>query len=359
MKKTLSTTILLFFTSFIFAQNFTFTNRFGGDSNELEGSDLLSYTGFNISDQAQLDYSGKYLEGRIRFDIFSPDEDGNLPNFRFRGYGKITPFSYLSLVAGNSFFSKFAIKGGELFALSGTPNYGKIIKNGIALYSEIPFDEKGKTKLKIGSAIESDSIFNTTTNDIILDFGFDFVKKGAFSIGASARNILAGEFIKCSLLGGINLGDFRINSGFIYNNTDTDLLPKKTRYSVSAGLEYKQKKLPFYAGFDFISGLNSEYLDNGDREVKSYSNGSAPFVMAGIFKYRITDAITAGFRTIYRDFWGTANNMNLEFYPNASWKFADELMEVSGGVRVNLTNTSGSLITNVSLPLMFTIKLEK
>ena len=99
-------------------------------------------------------------------------------------------------------------------------------------------------------------------------------------------------------------------------------------------------------------------MDNGDKEIKTYDNGSAPFVMAGKFDYKITDSVTAGLRALYRDFWGTSGNTELEFYPNASWTFAEEMMSVSGGIKLGVKNTSGTTATTFGVPLVFELKLK-
>lgn len=363
MKKLLLSVLCVLLLSSLFAQEIKITNSFGGDSDNLEGEDFLSFpneAGMLFSDRLQVSYKSKIFDGKVRFDIWntenSEDEDFYIsPNIKLKGFGKINIGNYISIIAGNSYFSNFDIKAGELFASDTIPNYGKIVKSGLSLYSEIPFDKKGKTKLKLGTGIDYDSIFDSF-EDLDLNFGADFIYKNLFYTGLSLRSIPHGEFGKYSIFAGGKFSDFKVNGGFIYNNTDDDILPNEAKYSASISGRYKNDDLGFSIAADIVSGLNSQYLSSKKEKTKNYKNNAIPFMAAADFGYDPTDNLSIGLNITYEQMLRLNDTSIITIYPNICYCFYDDKYEVSGGTRIELNKNTGNGITSVSLPVLFKVE---
>jgi len=341
---------LIFFTAVLLplsAQTLSISNTFGGNTETLEGQDLLIKNQFSLSDRLQTDFRSSYLDFRGRCDIYNINFDNTSPEFLFRGYIRAGS-PYISGVAGNSFFSKFAIKAAEIDALDTVPNYGKVIKNGLGIYSEIPFNKKNT--LKLGAAVESDCIFGE--DDFALDLGADYVLKNRFSAGVSLRDVTAGKFGKYSAFTGFNFGNFRFNTGYIYNNTDTDLLPAESKHSVQAAFSYANKKLKIKAGSTVISALTPEYLRGGKEKTETYENGAIPFMATASFTYSFKKPeIDLGLQLKYSDMLKNNNSRHIIIYPYADYVFCNKLLELNGGLKFDCTNSGGKNTVIFSLPV--------
>lgn len=350
----------------ISAQSFSVSNTFGGNTNTLEGTNLFTsssllapeeigpanFANFAMSDRLQADADTKYFEGRARFDLYNINFAGISPDFLFRGYAK-AGIPYISLVFGNSFFSKFEIKAAEISALDAVPNYGKVLKNGLGLYSEIPFSKKNK--LKLGTAVESDSLFGL--EEFALDFGFDYVIKNKFSIGSSLRDVTSGAYGKYSVFAGGNVGDFRINGGYIYNNTDLQILPAESKHSIQASVTYNLKSKGIKTGSVLVTGLTPEYLKGKKETTKRYANDAVPFMAALFFNYKFSEPdLELGLRIKYATMLHAANSTIVQIHPNLNYVFCNDMLELNGGLNFDVTNVAGKneLIFSLPVSLKFT-----
>lgn len=363
MKKVLFGIFCILFTATLSAQEIKITNSFGGDSDNMAGQDFLSFpynAGMLFSDRLQISCKSKFLEGKVRFDIWNTENSINeeaalSPSMQLKGFGKVNFGDYISLVAGNSYFSTFDIKAAELFANDTIPNYGKVIKSGLSLYSEIPFDKKGKTKLKLGTGIEYDTLLDSFET-IDLDFGADFIYKNKIYSGISLRSIPAGAFGKYSAFVGGKFNDLRINGGFIYNNTDEDILPNEAKYSASLSGRYKIDKLGLSIAADAVSGLNSQYLSSKKEKTKTYKNNAIPFMTSVNIESEPGENLTVGLNVAYRKMLRITDSSTTTIYPYVSYCFNDEKYEISSGTRLELDRNTGNGITKVSFPVLFKVE---
>lgn len=347
MKKILLVTAAVLLSAALTAQNFSISNTIGGNQDTLEGQDLLAGNQFALADRLQADVDTKYFEGRGRFDIFNVTFDGTKPELLFRGYAK-AGIPYISAVFGNSFFSKFQIKAAEVYALDTVPNYGKIIKNGAGLYSEIPFNKKNK--LKLGTAVEFDSIIGI--DSFAMDFGFDYIMKNRFSVGGSFRDVTSGQFGKYSVLAGTNFGDFRLNAGYIYNNTDIVMLPSEAKHSIHVDFEYSNKSLGIKAGSVIVSALTPEYLRGGKGKTDYYADDAIPFMAAFSFDYSFDGPkLDLGLKLNYSNMLRAYNSCHFIIYPNVNYKFCNKMLELNGGVKLDCNNVTTVNKVDFSLPV--------
>lgn len=361
MKKILTVFIFLSFSLSAFSQVFKISDTFGANENTLSGVNFFEGDYLTFADRIQSDLKTKYVSGRARLDFYNLNlldkkkwtGDEYKAQILFKGYLQ-AGIPYISLVAGNSFFSKFDIKASEVFPLDEVPNYGKVLKDGIGLYSEINFDKKNK--LSLGAAVESDTIF--AGEDFALDFGFDFVQKNTFSLGASIRDVTQGAFGKYSLFGGYYFKDFKITSGFIYNNTDEDILPYEAKYSLQLGFLYKNKDNGIRASLALVSALNSEYLAAKKQVTKNYDYDAFPFMAAASFDYDFSNGLEAGLLLKFSDLIGEYNCGSFVLYPHLNYVFCNDLLELDGGLKFDFNNSGASRHLDFSLPLSLKISWQ-
>lgn len=371
MKKIFLLTIFVIFTNFVFASSFKISNTFGGNEDTLSGRDLVSDKDskkyFSLSDRLQADVKTNYFNSRLRLDFYDLNFQNYCAYMLFRGYIQ-AGIPQISFVAGNSYFSKFDLKAGEIYALDLVPNYSKLLKSGLSLYSEIPFSKKLKLKLGVGVEVpflqsynidlkdgENDDSINT---DYKLDFGFDLVKKDAFSIGFAARDILYGANGKYSVLGGFNAGDFRFNGGFIYNNTDEDVLPDEARFSLMGTVLYKND-YGISVSTTLVSGLNSQYVAVSNKDstvikIKSYDNDAVPLMWACSFNYDFQNGFEMDVRTKLTNMIKQSEDAKFMLYPNVNYEFLNGMFEVCGGLKFYFSQSG----TTFNLPISIKISHE-
>lgn len=367
MKKIFLLTIFAIFTNLAFSSAFKISNTFGGNEDTLNGSDLVSDKYFSLSDRLQADVKTKYFNSRLRLDFYNLNFKNNCAYMLFRGYVQ-AGIPQISFIAGNSYFSKFDLKAGEIYALDTVPNYSKLLKSGLSLYSEIPFSKK--LKLKLGAGVETpflqsyevdlkDNEADTSINsDYKVDFGFDLVKKDAFSIGFAARDIFYGANGKYSVLGGFNVGDFRLNGGFIYNNTDEDVLPDEARFSLMGTVLYKND-YGFSVSTTLVSGLNSQYVKVSDEDssvikIKSHNNDAVPLMWASSVNYDFQNGLEIGVRTKLTNMIKQTDDAIFMLYPNVNYEFLNGMFEICGGLKFYFSNSG----TTFNLPISIKMKFE-
>lgn len=122
--------------------SYTITNILGGNEDDISSKDFidLNYEGaleFTIGDRFQFDVNTELFVSRIRLTLSSYDVSGAYSNINIKGYGFYTPVKWFGIAVGNSFFSKFAMKQYYFGALDDYPVYGKLLENGIGLYTYI------------------------------------------------------------------------------------------------------------------------------------------------------------------------------------------------------------------------------
>jgi len=376
-KKNFIALVLMVAGGITFAKSYSVTNTFGGSTEDLEGQDLftlgrtynpeknvytLNNSDMHVADRIQLEAGNEVIETKIRLDLFNFEnvdyEEGVFPGINLKGYGLVNFNDYVSMTAGNGFFSRFEIKAAELFAMDTLPDSGKILRNGAGIFGTIPFDKKAKTKLNAGAGLEYTSDFSDIKN-LKADFGASFIVKKNFSVGVSAHSFTAGEFGKYGIFASKLIGDdIKINAGFIYNNSDKDVLLRETKYSVQLSGKYTNDDLRFQVAADVISGLNSEYLSGKTQETLKYEGNGIPFAADLDVAYFVTDKVKAAVNVMYQDLLNTKGNYLCQVYPNIGYSSKKGKYSVNGGVKLFFEQTTVKGLTRVSVPVVCKVEFS-
>lgn len=118
-------------TSSVSAQSILLTNIFGGDA-DTAGKDVISFDKdwnkkeMSFGDRVQFDLSSEKVDSRIRLDLATTALDGKNSTLRLRGYFAYKPWEFLNIIAGNNFFSKYAVSPAQLLAVDDYVNHGKL-----------------------------------------------------------------------------------------------------------------------------------------------------------------------------------------------------------------------------------------
>lgn len=353
-------TVLLLSCGLVYAKGVSISNTFGGDSSALEGNDFftlgrtynpeknvytLNDSSFQVSDRIQLEAEGDVVETKVRLDLFdavlrSDDEESVIPNIKLKGYGLVKFNDYILIAAGNTFFSRFDVKGAELFAMDTLPKYGKILRNGAGVFGTIPLSPDSKMKIDVGAGIEYKSDFSDLSK-LKIDAGAQFQIKKLMSVGFTAQSITAGEAGRYGIFASGNIFDFKLNAGFIYNNTESDLLVRDARYSVTFSGKYTNKDLKMQIALDVVSALVN---NKGELGVPIFADVDA--------SYMLNDKIKLAVNVMYKNLLYTKANYLYQVYPNVSYSSKSGKYSVSGGVKLYFEETTVKGLTHISLPVV-------
>lgn len=354
------------------AQSIKVTNTFGGDSDSTGGSDLFTFENQKNDDgtyknefasktresnRFQIDANGADFDGRIRVETGTTKLNGKESTTRFRGYFRFKPVDQFQLIAGNDFSTKVAVDAGYLSASDDNPKYARILQSGFGAISNWKFGDEENISVKAAGGFKGtdDSFLDIKT--LGLDAGFNFGIKKLLSAGATFQNV-TGDDLSTAVFAGLNaVENLTLNAGFIYNNTDTDYIPKTAKNAVSLTAAYNFKENGLFAGIDVISALNNEYLKDG--ETKKYEKDGSkltPFLTKAIVSYKATDDITVGVKAKVSLMVGDDDSLKTELYPNITYKLADKMGTITTGVRMNFDNEG---LSKFSVPFNWKITLAE
>ncbi len=350
--------------STISAQSLKLVNTFGGDSDSTGGSDLFifenqknsngNYTdGFSnttrVSNRLQLDANTEMFDSRLRMEIGTTKLNGKDSTVRFRGYGRFKPAGQFNLIAGNEIFTKVPVTAGYLAASDDYPKYARILQNGFGAISNWAFgDEKNITMNFAGGVKGTDGSF-IDADKFGLDFGFNFGVKKVFGLGGSFQNVTGNQYAASGFAGLNAVENLILNAGYIYNASDTDFITKAAKNAVSFTAGYNFKDAGLFIAVDVVSGLDNEYLVNGN--VKKYlknGNDLIPFQTKVNIAYNVTESVTIGAKAKISTMIGDDDSMMSEIYPNVSYKLSNSFGTISTGVRFI---TDSKNLTKISIPV--------
>lgn len=348
MKKTilLPALLLLIFEGSAFAQTLTFTNTFGGNVDNLSSSDFIRYLKdendefqkkkFSIGERAQLDLSSPELDGRIRLDLASldakEDEDENF-SLDLKGYLSFKPVSFATLLAGNSFFSKFVIPASYLPANDEYTIHGKLTgADGAGILLQA-------AGIRLGAATEADE-------EAVFNFGASYELKNAFNIGATVQNITdkAGSF---GVFAGFDaIYAFKVAGGYIRNYKGAYL--QNTKDALQLSLQWILGGTGFSAYAEGLLGLTN---DIGDGSGNRYFDTKFPWYTAVRLLYKLNEDTsfylkgTAGYELKSSKAGETLTRFQL--YPHFDHKTS--MGTFRSGVRFSFTDKRQ--LTAVSIPV--------
>ena len=229
------------------AQSIKVTNTFGGDSDNISGSDLFVFENqkdeegsyenefgnkTRVSDRLQLDASVSKFDSRIRIEFNATKLNGKDSTVRFRGYGRFKPVDQFQLIAGNDFFTKVPVDAGYLVASDDYPKYARILQNGFGAISGWTFGEEKNINLIIASGLKGGDDTFLDMDSLGFDAGLNFGIKNVFSAGASFQNMTGDNFSVAAFAGLNSVENLILNAGYIYNATDTDFITKPAKKGV-------------------------------------------------------------------------------------------------------------------------------
>lgn len=333
------------------AQSIKVTNTFGGDSDNISGSDLFVFENqkdeegsyenefgnkTRVSDRLQLDASVSKFDSRIRIEFNATKLNGKDSTVRFRGYGRFKPVDQFQLIAGNDFFTKVPVDAGYLVASDDYPKYARILQNGFGAISGWTFGEEKNINLTIASGLKGADDTFLDMDSLGFDAGLNFGIKNVFSAGASFQNMTGNNFSVAAFAGLNSVENLTLNAGYIYNATDTDFITKPAKNALSVTVGYNFKKIGLFASADVISALGNEYIDDG--ETKDYKDGNddlIPFLSKMNVSYKISDSVTVGTKAKIAAMLGERDSTQTEIYPNVTYTLPKKLGSITSGVRLS------------------------
>lgn len=268
---------LIFFTGFAAGEGY-FENRLGAsaDADGTEfGKDLFTIdkndkSEMHFAEYAEFGYSWEMAEINAFLAVNNQVYDEPKENIKLGGYGIFSPKPFLSIAAGNDTRDRFSFGGAELFTENGAYLLqGNPFKDGLGLiftqdsgnvdlYALASLGAAKGTYLNVGAMVnyENDALFA--------------------SLQALVQNLLnKNDYYHYGVFALCDLGDFSFSAGYISNYNDQeindferesllkqDYLPLPSTHVVKASLSYSNEL--FMIAADGLSGLNKEYILNGD-----------------------------------------------------------------------------------------------
>ncbi len=339
------------------AQSFTLTNTFGGDGDDIADNDFLTFEkgaddkfdagDVLVSDRLQFDFNSDKLDGRMRLQFQTgqqsgKDTNGNTNEIRFRGFMRFRPVSVFGIAAGNDFFTKYAVAGSYLAAADDNPKDGRMAENGFAAIADIG-------ALRVVGNIGGTAF--TKSEEVKLNAGVDYAIGEIATVGAVFKNISNDNFSAAVFAGLTSIENLILNAGFLYNAVDTDFITDsaKLAVSVSAAYELTDLNLGLYA--DFMTGLTSEYMKDG--ETFDHAEDAIPMQFRGRVAYNVTEAFALNLDGIFKMMVGNDDEFGMVIYPYATYKITD-FGNLKAGLRMNFEKDD---MTSFSIPLAWEYKI--
>lgn len=313
-------------TSSVSAQSISLTNIFGGDA-DTAGKDVISFDKdwnkkeMSFGDRVQFDLSSEKVDSRIRLDLATTALDGKNSTLRLRGYFAYKPWEFLNIIAGNNFFSKYAVSTAQLLAVDDYVNHGKLCDdNGLGVLFNF-------ADLTVAASIAAEGRLN-------LNLGATYKIKDIASFGVTVQDVTT-EALSFGLYAGLLAVDnLKLNAGYIYNyNNSSYITPAKNVAQLSAAYNFTDLGLGLFADVQVSIAENISVFSAVRATYKVTSNAS------------LNAKVTANI---------DSDTVKVVAYPFADIKIP--LGTIRTGVRVNISKDG---YTGLSLPLSWTYKFSK
>ena len=333
------------------AQSITLTNIFGGDSDNLESGEFLTFTkdddglnktNVNVADRLQLDFKGDKILGRVRLEAKTGTVNGKLAtNFdtkdsdiRLRGFVGFNPWEFLTIAGGNSFFTKYSLSAAYLAASDDQESHGNLLDtNGAGVIFNI-------AGLKIAGGVAAESRLN-------LNLAASYDIKDVISLGFTFQDVTTEAFSFAGYAGLNAVEDLILNVGYIYNHEGGYLASAEQAVQFSAGYTFKDIGLTLLG--DFQTGLSKKSAKDKDGVYKELDR--APLytkVVAGISPLDNLDVSLAF--TLTDEGTGA---VGYSFYPYIDYDTG--LGTIRTGARFNFKDSDFS---GIDIPLSWTYKFK-
>lgn len=332
------------------AQSITLTNIFGGDADNLYSKDFITLTkdddglnkeNVNISDRLQLDFKGDKILGRVRLEGKINGLDGKNSELRLRGFVGFNPWEFLTIVGGNSFFTKYSLSAAYLAASDDQESHGNLLDtNGAGVIFNI-------AGLKIAGGVAAESRLN-------LNLAASYDIKDVVSLGFTFQDVTTEAFSFAGYAGLSAVENLILNVGYIYNHEGGYLASAEQAVQVSAGYTFKDIGLTLLG--DFQTGLSKKSAKDKDGGYKEYDR--VPLytkVIAGISPLDNLDVSLAfTLSNAYDDDAKVlADVVKYSFYPYIDYDTG--LGTIRTGARFNFKDSDFS---GIDIPLSWTYKFK-
>ncbi len=378
MKKTLIGGAALLLAVSVASADVSLANTFGGDEDNIWGSDFMSWSRkadddfasstASINERLQLDYSSEKIDGRIRLEFSNsthsaetsvtkkpvtgsdgnpidvkPDTvvtdvttknaytinlGGKNGSLRLRGFARFTPIEQIQFGAGNDFFTKYGVSAAYLAAADDTYSSGKMAESGLA------FTAKFNT-FKFVANWAGDSQADNL-DKLGLNFGADFAIPDAVKIGATLKNATSDgrTFGVFAGLGAVE--NLVLNVGYIYN--DNDVFSAKHAAQATASYTFKDAGIKVAA--DVVSALTNEYVKDGETEEYKNSDGDKvyPFYTRVAASYSATENLKLKGDVKLSTVLGKDYSTTTVVYPSVEYKLPKKMGSLQAGVRFTFQN---------------------
>lgn len=336
IKTIIATTVALSaFTALSAAETISLTNTFGGDNDKVSGKDFISFdkdgnkSETHISDRVQFDLASKYIDSRIRLDINgSGDLKGANPVLQIAGFVNFRPVEWLNFIAGNNFYTKWAIDGAFLSASENYPATGKLAdSNGAG----IVFNYAG---FQGAAAIGYEADWN-------VNFGTAYTIKDIASFGATAQNVTKSDAASYSAYAKLlAVKNLFLDFGYSYNYAGGIIEATKHEAQFSTG--YNLSNFGLTLNLDGLFGLTKK-------------DDSSDIPLAVVFRtsYKATDNLNATAKITLLQ--GSATGLTTTVYPYVDYK--TNFGTLRAGTEVVFNSKNG--YQGINIPLSWTYKLSK
>ena len=296
------------------AQSISVTNTFGGDKDNLAGSDFLVFDedgnkeDVHPADRLQLDVTSDHLDSRVRLDFdSSKNADGKNTNVRTRGYVNLRPVQPLNIIAGNAFFTKWAMGHGYLVALDDNLDNSKLCgTDGAAVL----FNLNG-FQAAVGAGNSSKLNLNT---------GVSYTMDGVFAVGATAQNLTEKARSITGYAGLLSVENLTLNVGYSYNSAESDYLVA-AEHAAIVSVGYTFADLGLLVGADAFVSLNGKRYDADADESVEYTDKDGdkfnPWSAAVYASYGVTEDLTVACRGFVTT--DDSNVLAATIYPHVEW----------------------------------------
>lgn len=286
------------------AQSITLKNTVGGDSDNLPGDDFLIFTkdkdsgnlnkaDIGFGDRLQLDVKSEKIDSRIRLEFEPGKLNGKDTATRIRAYVGFNPWNFLTIAAGNNFFSKYAVSGSYLVANDDNDVHGKLLAdNGVGAIVKV-------VGLKLAAGFASESKMN-------MNLAASYDIKDVVSLAVTAQNITEETRSISAFAGLLAVDGLTFNAGYTYNYHGGFLPETENAVQVSAGYSFEDIKLSLTA--DALFGL-SKKVGNGNGDAEYDGNPYSFAVLAG---YGATEDLSV---KVKASFGGVGDTTNFVLYP--------------------------------------------
>ncbi len=332
------------------AQSLTLTNTFGGNADNSAVKDFLIFNDewkkeeIHAGDRLQLDAASEHIDSRIRLDFNIADVDALnteiSSHVRVLGYVNWRPVSWLNFIAGNKFFSKWALQGAYLAAADDFSGNGKLADDdGLG----IVFDNFG---LKVAAAFAKESDWN-------LNFGIGYDYEKLFSLGITARNVTQ-DYRSIGGYGRFSgIENLILNAGYTYNYTGGYL--QATQHAIQFSAAYKIPDIKLNLNADVLVGLNNKAYNTTSQNVVELASDAVPFYTALRAGYGINEHFTINLKGIVNQVLQSGNAViNTTIYPYFDYA-TEKFGTFRTGARLNFDSTKG--YKGLSIPVSWQYKV--